>query len=138
VIPFFINPLATVLPAPFNDSWGVLVCIGFVVGLEVARSKAIREQLDVRDVVDGIVAIVGCGFLFGHLVNTLVYHPEQMEKGGPQVLLQVWAGQSSFGGFLGAVIGSLIFYKGIRRRAWLQQPTSSGALSSGEMRASPR
>lgn len=119
MIPYFTNPLEHVLPAPFNDSWGVLVCVGFIVGLEIARARAIRIGLDVRDVIDGIMAIVGGGFVVGHLVHVLAYHPEQLEEKGPIVLVQVWAGLSSFGGFVGAIVGGLVFYKLLRPRPWL-------------------
>lgn len=120
MIPYFTNPLEHLLPSPLNDSWGVLVCIGFVAGLEIARAKAIKEGLDVRDVIDGILAIVGSGFIVGHLVHVLAYHPEQLDQKGPIVLVQVWAGLSSFGGFAGALLGSVLFYKVIRKRPWLQ------------------
>lgn len=118
MIPYFQIPVYKLGPIPL-DPWGTLVCIGFVVGLEVARARGIRAGLDVRDVVDGIVATVGGGFIGGHLVDVLVYHPEKIEKHGTLILAQLWAGQSSFGGFAGAVVGSLLFYGLLRKRDWM-------------------
>jgi phosphatidylglycerol:prolipoprotein diacylglycerol transferase len=33
-------------------------------------------------------------------------------------LVRIWAGFSSFGGFIGAIVGSLLFYGVVRRRSW--------------------
>jgi len=71
-------------------------------------------------VVDGAVVIVGMGFVVGHLVHVLGYHPEQYEKDGIVSLLRVWAGFSSMGGMLGAVIGYVLFFGFIRN----EQPFS--------------
>lgn len=118
MIPYYAIPIYHLGPLPL-DPWGTLVCIGFVVGLEVARARGIKVGLDVRDVVDGIIAMVGMGFIIGHLVDVLVYHPDKIEEHGAIILIQPWAGLSSFGGFLGAVMGALLFYKVIRKRPWL-------------------
>lgn len=118
MIPYFEIPVYHLGPIPI-DPWGTLVCIGFVVGLEMARARGIRAGLDVRDVVDGIVAIVLSGFVVGHLVHVLAYHPEQLDEQGVMALLRVWAGFSSFGGFLGAVLGAYVFYRYLRPRPFL-------------------
>ena len=98
------------------DSWAMLVSLGFVIGLEIARARGIRLGLDVRDIIDGIIATVGIGFLVGHLVHVLAYNPQQLETDGIMALLRVWAGFSSTGGFIGAVLGCVLFYRVIRKR----------------------
>lgn len=100
--------------------WEILVATAFIVGLEVARARGIARGLDVRDVVDGIVVTVGMGFVGGHFLHVLGYHPELIEEEGWITLLKVWAGLSSTGGFLGAMLGSIVFYKGVRRRDYWQ------------------
>ncbi len=114
-IPYYHLPVWDLGPIPI-DPWATLVCIGFVVGLEIARARGIRMGLSVRDVVDGIVVIAGAGFLVGHLVFVLAYYPERLEEQGIRSLLEVWAGFSSYGGFLGAVLGTVVFYKLVRKR----------------------
>lgn len=118
MIPYFQIPVVHLGPIPI-DPWGTLVVLGFVVGLEVARARGLRTGLDVRDVVDGIVAIVLSGFVVGHLVHVLAYNPHLLEEEGIMALLRVWAGFSSFGGFLGAVIGAVLFYGVFRKRPFL-------------------
>ncbi len=108
------------------DPWATLVCIGFVVGLELARARAIRLGLDVRDIVDGAVFIVLSGFFVAHIFTVLFYFPERMQVGGEfnlvaavGAILRVWQGFASTGGFVGAVLGAIVFYGWIRPRdAW--------------------
>ncbi|HJN75802.1 MAG TPA: prolipoprotein diacylglyceryl transferase family protein [Myxococcota bacterium] len=109
-------------PIPI-DPWAVLVCIGFVVGMEVARARGISIGLDTRDVVDGAVFIVLLGFVVAHWVHVVAYNPELMELDGQfdmmtagKELLNPFGGVSSNGGFLGAVIGTILFYTLIRKR----------------------
>lgn len=119
-IPYFSLPVWNVpVPGLGNlpiDPWFTLVCIGFVVGLELARARGIRLGLDVRDVVDGAIFIVVSGFLVGHVFTVLAYHPERLQDEGVMALLKFWTGFSSMGGFLGAVLGTVVFYGWIRKR----------------------
>ena len=80
--------------------------------------------LDVRDIVDGAVVTVGMGFVVGHIVHVLAYNPHQLETDGIMALLRIWAGFSSTGGFIGAIIGSVLFFRVIRKRDfWIHADT---------------
>ncbi len=96
------------------DPWATLVCIGIVVGLEVARARGIKLGLQVKDVVDGAVFIVGMGFVMAHVVTVLFYKPERLATDGIWAILKVWEGFASSGGFVGAVLGAWLFYKVVR------------------------
>ncbi len=100
------------------DPWATLVCVGFVMGLEIARARAISLKLDVRDIVDGAVFTVLMGFFVAHVVTVVFYFPERLTEngalGGVMAIVRVWEGFSSTGGFIGAVIGAWIFYTWIR------------------------
>jgi len=98
------------------DPWFTLVCVGFVVGLEVSRYRGIKLGLDVRDIVDGAVFTVLMGFFVGHVFTVVAYFPERLKTEGIWSILRVWEGFSSIGGFLGAVLGATLFYKVIRKR----------------------
>ena len=123
-IPFFeLRVYDLTLPGIGNipiDPWATLVCIGFVVGLEIARWRAIRLGLDVRDIVDGAVFTVLCGFAVAHVVTVLFYFPERLSEEGILAILKVWEGFSSTGGFIGAVLGAWIFYRFVRKRPALR------------------
>ncbi len=114
MFPYIHIPTYHLGPVPL-DPWGILVTIGFVLGLEVARARGLAKGLDVRDIIDALVFIVMSGFVGGHLVHVLAYHPEKIDEQGFAAIYEIWAGFSSFGGFLGAVIGSIVFFKFIRK-----------------------
>ncbi len=123
LIPYFSLPVLE-WGALFLDSWAALVSLGFIAGLELARARGVGRGLDVRDVVDGIVVIVGTGFIVAHLVHVLAYNPHLIEEEGWITLLEIWGGFSSTGGFIGAVLGALLFYKVIRPRPfWVHADT---------------
>jgi len=106
------------------DSWTALVLLGFIVGLELSRARGIKLGLDVRDIVDGAVVTVGMGFVVGHIVHVVAYNPQQLETDGIMAILRIWAVFSSTGGFVGAVLGSVIFFKWIRKRPyWIHADT---------------
>ena len=107
----------TTLPV---DPWAVLVALGFIIGLEISRSRAIKLGLEVRDIVDGAVFTVIMGFLVGHVYTVLFYFPERLETEGIWAILRFWSGFSSVGGFFGAILGSLLFYGVLRRRPYFR------------------
>ncbi len=127
------------------DPWATLVCLGVLLGLELARARAIRMGLDVADIVDGVVFTVLTGFFFAHVVTVVGYYPGRLagqpagldagETWGwaetaariaaePSLLvtaavpaiLRVWEGFSSMGGFIGGVLGLWLFYTKVRKR----------------------
>jgi len=123
LIPYFQIPIFEWGPIVL-DSWTALVLFGFIVGLEITRARAIRLGLDVRDIVDGSVVTVAMGFVIGHVVHVVAYNPHQLETDGVMALLRVWAGFSSTGGFIGAVLGSVVFFRFVRKRDyWVHADT---------------
>lgn len=114
-LPYFHVPLYPLeLPGVGSvplDPWATLVCLGFVLGLEVARWRAVRLGLEVRDLVDGAVFTVLMGFFVAHLFTVVFYFPERLSEQGIVSLLKVWEGFSSTGGFVGAVLGAWVYYK---------------------------
>lgn len=115
LLPYFQLPVWELGPLVL-DPWAILVCAGFIVGLEISRARAIRLGLDVRDLVDGAVFTVAMGFFVGHIVHVAAYNPHLIAEKGWTELLRVWGGFSSTGGMLGAIIGSTLFYKVLRKR----------------------
>lgn len=118
LIPYFQLPVWELGPIVL-DPWALMVCTGFILGLEIARARGIRLGLDVRDVVDGSVVTVAVGFFIGHVVHVAAYNPQLIGERGWTELLRVWGGFSSTGGLLGALLGSLLFFKVIRKRPYL-------------------
>ena len=132
LVPYYPPPVFNIFDIPL-DSWSLLVSLGFIVGVEFARARAVRLGIAVKDVVDGGLFIVGMGFVVGHLVHVLAYNPHLIEEQGWIILLKVWAGFSSNGGFLGAIIGTTVWFKWIRKREpfWKHADTIAFSLPFG-------
>jgi phosphatidylglycerol:prolipoprotein diacylglycerol transferase len=92
------------------EMFGILVAIGVIVGDRIVATQAPRFGLDPRDVKYLNVWVVLVGFIVAHLVSVIFYFPERIAE-NPMVLLNVWSGLSSFGGFLGALLAFLFLTK---------------------------
>jgi phosphatidylglycerol:prolipoprotein diacylglycerol transferase len=115
VIPYFQQPHLSLGPITIH-AFGVMVAAAMLVGMRLVRTRAVADGLDPL-IADRLVTwILLGGFIGAHLVDRLVYFPGQtLER--PITLLRFWEGLSSFGGFLGAVVGAVLF----SRRTGLEQ-----------------
>jgi phosphatidylglycerol:prolipoprotein diacylglycerol transferase len=116
LIPFVTLPELTLVPAHvWNElppaplsikPFGFLVATGIILASRLTISRARRIGLDESVMTSFIVSVVGIGLIGGHVLDVLLYYPERLAE-DPWVLLRLWDGLSSFGGFTGAVIGML-------------------------------
>lgn len=83
--------------------FGVLVAAGVIIGDRLTVREGARRGLDPRDVRYLNARMVIGGFIMAHLVSVVFYFPERIKE-NPLVLLNLWSGLSSFGGFAGAAI----------------------------------
>lgn len=88
--------------------FGALVALGVYLGSVVARRHAKERGLDLAKMDSFIVYVVGWGFVGGHVLDAVFYTPEKLAS-NPLYILQLWAGLSSYGGFIGAIFGALLF-----------------------------
>lgn len=86
--------------------FGALVAIGVWLGSEAIKRAAKRVGMDQEILGSFVVAVLVGGFVGGHVFDTLFYYPEKALR-DPLSLLRIWDGQSSFGGFTGAILGAL-------------------------------
>ena len=90
--------------------FGPLVATGVILGwrqcLKYAKAKDIDEFL-FRDYLFWMLV---AAFVISHWVSVLFYFPEQVKE-DPWVLLAIWNGLSSVGGFFGAFIGMMVYLK---------------------------
>jgi phosphatidylglycerol:prolipoprotein diacylglycerol transferase len=84
-------------------AFGVLVAIGVILGDRIVVRHGAKRGLDPRDVRYLNARMVIGGFIMAHLVSVIFYFPERIKE-SPLVLINVFAGLSSFGGFLGAFL----------------------------------
>lgn len=85
--------------------FGILVAIGVLLGIQVAIKVYVKEKdLDEWLFRDQVFWVLVFGFVISHWYSVLFYFPEKVTE-NPWVLLMIWNGLSSVGGFLGAFIG---------------------------------
>jgi phosphatidylglycerol:prolipoprotein diacylglycerol transferase len=114
MIPYFNGHLHDFdLPIVGNVSiywFGVLVAIGVLLGDRIVVWQGRKRGLDEHDVRFLNARIVIFGFIVAHLVSVIFYFPERIVQ-NPLVLVNPFAGLSSFGGFLGAFVAFMYYTK---------------------------
>jgi phosphatidylglycerol:prolipoprotein diacylglycerol transferase len=107
MIPYFEGHLFDIFGIPIH-MFGVLVAIGVIVGDRIVVKEGVKRGLDERDIKFMNARIVIGGFIMAHLVSVIFYYPERIAE-SPWVLVNIWSGLSSFGGFLGAALAFLYY-----------------------------
>jgi len=88
--------------------FGILVATGVLIGASIMRKYTERFGCDDEDL-RGITAwVVVSGFLGAHILDVLAYQQDELAK-DPLILLKIWKGISSYGGFVGGAIGWTLF-----------------------------
>lgn len=98
---------------PSIKPFGTLVAIGVYVGAGQVLRRARERGYDLKMVSDYLFWTVASGFVLSHVFDALTYHPQTVMQ-NPLYLLKIWDGLSSYGGFFGAIVGSLAWrwYRG--------------------------
>lgn len=109
MIPYFEQPHIPLGPITIHG-FGLLVAAAVLLGAALIRRRARKLGLDVPAIQRLVTWVVIGGFIGAHLVDRFVYFPRQtLEE--PFSLLRPWEGLSSFGGFLGAIVGIRLFLR---------------------------
>jgi phosphatidylglycerol:prolipoprotein diacylglycerol transferase len=104
-----------------------LVAIAVLVGSEVAKRRAHSQGLSAPLLGELLGWVVVAGFIGGHVLDLLFYEPAHVLK-EPIILLRLWDGLGSFGGFVGAILGASAF---VWRRRILQPWAYVDAIAYG-------
>lgn len=109
MIPYFKQPSLELGPLTFH-AFGALVVVAILVGSRYIQRRTDEQGLDPDVSYNAVTWVLVGGFIGSHLVETLIYHPEKLAK-DPWALLKLWEGMSSFGGFLGSIVGIALFLR---------------------------
>jgi len=109
LIPYVVAPEPEVFGAQLHV-FGPLVGLGLMVGRSRSLAYARRMDLDQHLLSDYLYWMLIPAFIISHWVSALFYFPHEVER-NPWVLLQIWNGLSSVGGFFGAFVGAMIFLR---------------------------
>jgi phosphatidylglycerol:prolipoprotein diacylglycerol transferase len=107
VIPYIHVPDLKLGPLTLHP-FGLLVATGVIVGTALATRRARKRGIDLRKLNSFITWMLVAGFMGGHMFDEIFYHPSELVK-RPWSLFFLWEGLSSFGGFLGGLIGCLLW-----------------------------
>lgn len=105
MLPYFEQPHVDLGPIPIH-AFGVLVVSAVLVGTELSAYRAKRLGIDPNTMTAFAMWLLVPGFICAHVFEELWYHPEEVAR-NPAVLFDLFFGMSSFGGFLGAVLGAV-------------------------------
>lgn len=113
MIPYF-------APGPWNigpftiHAFGILVGLAIIFGVTMVQRDADKRGLSQAIISEAQIWVLVVGFVLAHWVSVIFYFPERIKE-DPLELLYIWKGISSFGGFLGGVLG-LIFYVRLKKK----------------------
>ena len=94
--------------------FGVIVAIGVLIGAEVMRRYALRHGVEEDDLRGLTGWVVVTGFLGAHVFDIVAYERDRWLgapgiKADPLLILKVWDGISSYGGFIGGGLGFMFY-----------------------------
>jgi phosphatidylglycerol:prolipoprotein diacylglycerol transferase len=113
MIPWFNSPQ---LPLHFIDprlaihAFGVLVAIGILVGARLTQARGRQLGLHPETVSSMITTVLIVGFIMAHLFDVFAYQTYGTRPTIGQII-NVFGGISSYGGFIGALIGLFFWCK---------------------------
>lgn len=97
------------------QAFGILVALGVLVGASLLRRYAEWHGISDDDIRGLTAWVTVSGFIGAHIFDVLAYQwdnlatPGTLHYEGPILLLKVWSGISSYGGFIGGA-GGFAFY----------------------------
>jgi phosphatidylglycerol---prolipoprotein diacylglyceryl transferase len=99
--------------------WAICVVAGAWVGIYFAERRARALHFDIELFRAALTWIVASGFVLGHVIDEVFYHPDFLFE-HPTSAFHLLNGQSSCGGFLGALAGGYLWkHVDVRRRGVL-------------------
>jgi phosphatidylglycerol---prolipoprotein diacylglyceryl transferase len=111
-IPPFEIPLVPSLDLTIKP-FGTLVALGVYMGWLVANRQAKRLGFSLERFGQFVAWTLAGGFIGGHVFDVILYHNSRLFDQGLvealKDLLFIWRSQASFGGFMGAVLGMLVW-----------------------------
>ncbi len=109
--------------------FGILAASGVLTGAYLGRKYGDRHGIDDEDLRGMTAWVVASGFVGAHIFDVLAYQNDKLAK-DPILLLRLWEGISSYGGFIGGALGFAFFvwWKRLRPGVWADL-TAVGLLS---------
>ena len=88
--------------------FGTLVALGAYTGTLLALRQARRLGVSERATLSFTLWVAVTSFVLAHALDSILYYPRAVLE-DPWLVLRLWEGLSSFGGFAGALVGGALF-----------------------------
>jgi phosphatidylglycerol:prolipoprotein diacylglycerol transferase len=105
--PYIDIPDKKIGPIPIHP-FGVLVATGVLVGSWLCVRRAEKYGVKKEKMESFISYILLFGFVLSHMLDMIMYRPKEIAQ-NPLELFMIWRGISSYGGFIGAVVGAFVY-----------------------------
>ncbi len=110
MIPYFSLTTFHLGPVPIQV-WGTLVALGFFFGALASARMARERGLEEKRIFDLAAWIVISSMIFARLFHVVFYEPQYF-LAHPLEVVAIWqGGLSMFGGFFGALVASILYFK---------------------------
>ncbi|MEZ4367134.1 MAG: prolipoprotein diacylglyceryl transferase [Kofleriaceae bacterium] len=112
LIPYWVPP--SIPPRDRGDDgfalqpFGMIVAAGVLIGASIMRRFSERHGVDDDDLRGLTMWIMVTGFIGAHVLDVIMYEPHKLAE-DPLVLIKLWDGISSYGGFVGGALGYMFF-----------------------------
>lgn len=121
MVPYIHVPDLHIGPLPLHP-FGILVATGVLVGTSITARRAKNLGYDVLQLNSFVTWMLVSAFVLSHILDQLFYHWDEVVR-RPWSVIMLWEGLSSFGGFVGAVVGIVLWkYFVIDDGAFLPRP----------------
>jgi phosphatidylglycerol:prolipoprotein diacylglycerol transferase len=107
MIPFIHIPDFHIGPLPLHP-FGILVATGVMTGTAITTRRARTLGYDVVKLNSFVTWMLVTAFVLSHMLDQIFYHWDELKK-APWSLFTLWTGLSSFGGFVGAFTGIVLW-----------------------------
>ena len=107
-LPYFDVPNIHIYGSLDIQPFGMLVATGVLVGAELCRRYSLRFGIDDDDLRKLTGWVVVSGFIGAHVFDVLAYQREEVSD-NPLLIIELWKGISSYGGFIGGSVGFALF-----------------------------
>ncbi len=98
-------------------SYGVMLAVGFIVGISLAAREAVRTGIDPEKVLNLSFWILVSSIIGSRLFHCIVFYPQYLDD--PLRILMLWEGGLVFyGGFLGALLAGVVYCRVQKLNYW--------------------
>lgn len=107
MIPYVRIPDGHIGPLPLHP-FGILVATGVLLGTAVTTRRARSFGWDLVKLNSFLTWMLVSAFVLSHVLDSLFYHWSEVVR-EPWSIVMLWTGLSSFGGFIGAAVGIVLW-----------------------------